>query len=53
MTSTTQAKAPDRDWLKSYYYLRFAVSAVWVVLALAARRSLPQLAAVMLVAYPA
>ncbi|MBB3911864.1 DUF308 domain-containing protein [Sphingomonas desiccabilis] len=53
MTTTTQAKAPDRDWLKSYYYLRFAVSAVWVALAFTVGRSMPQLAAVMLVAYPA
>jgi uncharacterized membrane protein HdeD (DUF308 family) len=53
MTITTQAKAPDRDWLKFYYYLRFAVSGVWVALAFSVGRSMPQLAAVMLVAYPA
>lgn len=53
MTTITQAKAPDRDWLKNYYYLRFAVSAVWVALAFTVAKSMPQLAAVMLVAYPA
>jgi hypothetical protein len=53
MTTTTQANAADRDWLKSYYYLRFAVSAVWVALAFTVAKTTPQLAAVMLVAYPA
>jgi uncharacterized membrane protein HdeD (DUF308 family) len=53
MTTTIEANAPDRDWLKTYYYLRFAVSAVWVALAFTVARSLPPLAAVMLVAYPA
>ncbi|MEI9406938.1 DUF308 domain-containing protein [Mesorhizobium argentiipisi] len=40
------------DWLKSYYYLRFAVSAAWVAVAFTAAKSVPPLAAVMLVAYP-
>ncbi|EJL31877.1 DUF308 domain-containing protein [Novosphingobium sp. AP12] len=53
MTTTIQAKAPDRDWLKTYYYLRFAVSAVWVALAFTAAQTMPALAGVMLVAYPA
>jgi uncharacterized membrane protein HdeD (DUF308 family) len=53
MTITIEANAPDRDWLKTYYYLRFAVSAVWVALAFTVAKSLPSLAAVMLVAYPA
>jgi uncharacterized membrane protein HdeD (DUF308 family) len=53
MTTTIEAKAPDRDWLKTYYYLRFAVSAVWVALAFTVAKSMPALAAVMLVAYPA
>lgn len=53
MTITFEAKAPDGGWLKTYYYLRFAVSAVWVALAFTIARSVPQLAAVMLVAYPA
>lgn len=53
MKTITDAEAPDRDWLKTYYYLRFAVSAVWVALAFTVARATPPLAAVMLVAYPA
>lgn len=53
MKTITATKSPDRDWLKTYYYLRFAVSAIWVALAFTAAKALPQLAAVMLVAYPA
>lgn len=53
MTTNFETSAPDRDWLKTYYYLRFAVSAVWVALAFTLGRGMPQLAAVMLVAYPA
>ncbi|TIQ27266.1 MAG: DUF308 domain-containing protein [Mesorhizobium sp.] len=40
-------------WLKSYYYLRFAVSAAWVALAFTVAKDSPLFAAVMLVAYPA
>lgn len=40
-------------WLKSYYFLRFAFSAVWVLLAFTVAKNSPPLAAVMLVAYPA
>ena len=53
MTTTIDAKAPDRDWLKTYYYLRFAVSAIWVALAFTVAKAMPSLATVMLVAYPA
>ena len=53
MTTTFETNAPDREWLKTYYYLRFAVSAVWVAVAFTIAKTLPQLAAVMLVAYPA
>ena len=53
MTTTIEAKAQDRDRLKTYYYLRFAVSAAWVALAFTVAKSMPALAAVMLVAYPA
>jgi uncharacterized membrane protein HdeD (DUF308 family) len=45
--------APSSDWLKTYYFLRFAVAAVWVGLAFTVAKNMPQLAAVMLVAYPA
>ncbi|MFS2108046.1 DUF308 domain-containing protein [Sphingomonas sp. Sphisp140] len=53
MKTITDTESPDRDWLKTYYYLRFAVSAIWVVLAFTVAKSMPPLAAVMLVAYPA
>jgi uncharacterized membrane protein HdeD (DUF308 family) len=53
MKTITEAKAPDRNWLKTYYYLRFAVSAIWVALAFTVAKAMPPLAAVMLVAYPA
>ncbi|RUU11187.1 DUF308 domain-containing protein [Mesorhizobium sp. USDA-HM6] len=43
----------SNGWLKSYYYLRFAVSAAWVALAIIVAKNIPPLAAVMLVAYPA
>lgn len=49
-----QSRAPSSDgWLKSYYYLRFAVSAAWVAAAFTVAKSSPALAAAMLVAYPA
>lgn len=53
MKTVTDAKAPDRDWLRTYYYLRFAVSVIWVALAFTVAEAMPPLAAVMLVAYPA
>ncbi|RWM27089.1 DUF308 domain-containing protein [Mesorhizobium sp.] len=40
-------------WLKSYYFLRFAVSAAWVALAFTVAKTGSPLAAVMLIAYPA
>ena len=53
MKTITDVQSPDRDWLKTYYYLRFAVSAIWVALAFTVAKTIPPLAAVMLVAYPA
>jgi hypothetical protein len=41
------------DWLKKYYFVRFAFSAAWVAVAFTAAKNEPALAAVMLVAYPA
>jgi uncharacterized membrane protein HdeD (DUF308 family) len=41
------------SWLKRYYFTRFAFSAVWVAVAIGIARNVPQLAAVMLVGYPA
>jgi uncharacterized membrane protein HdeD (DUF308 family) len=40
-------------WLKSYYFVRFGVSALWVALAFTVADTMPPLAAIMLVAYPA
>ncbi|TIV63706.1 MAG: DUF308 domain-containing protein, partial [Mesorhizobium sp.] len=42
----------SNGWLKNYYYLRFAVSAAWVLAAFTIAKMVPPLAAVMLVAYP-
>ncbi len=53
MTISIKTQVPNTDWLKIYYYLRFAVSAVWVALAFTLGREAPALAAIMLVAYPA
>jgi uncharacterized membrane protein HdeD (DUF308 family) len=40
-------------WLKTYYFLRFAVAAAWVAAAFTLAAHMPTLAAVMLIAYPA
>jgi len=53
MTASIETLGSNRDWLKTYYYLRFAVSTIWVALAFTVARSVLPLAAVMLVAYPA
>jgi hypothetical protein len=53
MTTAAKAQGSNTDWLKTYYYLRFAVSAAWVALAFTVGKSTPPLAAIMLVAYPA
>ncbi len=53
MTKPTENARSDDRWLKTYYYLRFAIAAAWVALAFTIGRSVPPLAAVMLVAYPA
>ncbi|MCG6204459.1 DUF308 domain-containing protein [Rhodopseudomonas sp. HC1] len=47
--SSTTASA----WLKRYYYVRAAFSLIWVALAFTVARQAPQLAAVMLIVYPA
>ncbi|WP_458097879.1 DUF308 domain-containing protein [Roseomonas sp. WA12] len=44
---------PASGWLKRYYFARFAFSAAWVAAAFSVARSAPQLAAIMLVGYPA
>ncbi|NIJ32468.1 DUF308 domain-containing protein [Sphingomonas oligoaromativorans] len=53
MAKIAKAAGSNRNWLKTYYFLRFAVSALWVALAFTLARSVPSVAAVMLVAYPA
>lgn len=53
MTMINEAAGSDRNWLKTYYFLRFAVSAAWVAAAFTVGRSLPSLAAFLLLAYPA
>ena len=40
-------------WLKRYYFTRFAFSAAWVFLAFSVAASVPLLAAIMLIGYPA
>jgi hypothetical protein len=48
---------PDRDaasrWLKSYYFTRAAVAAVWFAAAFTVAKTSPSTAAALLVAYPA
>jgi len=56
MATRTIDHAPAQSsarWLKGYYFTRFAFSAAWVALAFSAAKSVPPLAAVMLVIYPA
>jgi len=51
-TSGQNRAQSSNGWLKSYYYLRFAVSAAWVLAAVTVAKTVPPLAAIMLVAYP-
>ena len=56
MTNLTQTQprlAATSDWLRTYYFLRAAVSIVWIALAFLVGRSNPLIAAILLVAYPA
>jgi hypothetical protein len=48
-----RAAPSQSNWLRSYYFTRFAFSAVWVAIAFTLARQAPALAAAMLVAYPA
>ncbi|MDX8443719.1 DUF308 domain-containing protein [Mesorhizobium australafricanum] len=52
MSAQIDRSQPSSGWLKSYYYLRFAVSAAWVLAAVTVAKTVPPLAAIMLVAYP-
>lgn len=55
--NTPVLQPPDRlsasQWLKSYYFIRAGVSLAWVAAAFTVGRSMPPVAAVLLVAYPA
>lgn len=51
-TPKNPSARPASSWLKSYYFLRFAVSATWVAAAFTVARDSAPLAAVMLIAYP-
>jgi uncharacterized membrane protein HdeD (DUF308 family) len=48
---TAQDQAANESWLKTYYFVRAAVSAVWVFLAFSAAHT-QNLAAILLVFYP-
>ena len=53
MPTSADTAGSNQIWLQRYYFLRFAVSAAWVILAFSVARNVPPLAAVMLIAYPA
>lgn len=50
--STSPSSAARTDWLKTYYFLRAAVSVVWIVLAFTAGQAFPAAGAILLVLYP-
>ena len=56
-TITRSLAAPaalsSSGWLKRYYFTRFAFSASWVAIAFSVAKSVPTLAAIMLIGYPA
>lgn len=53
MTLSTTRPSPNANaWLKRYYFIRFAVAALWAVAALTIARDHPDLAVILLVAYP-
>jgi uncharacterized membrane protein HdeD (DUF308 family) len=52
ITNHTPAKSTS-NWLRDYYFTRAAVALGWVTLASTVGRSAPQLAAALLIAYPA
>jgi uncharacterized membrane protein HdeD (DUF308 family) len=52
MATSAEPIGSNQTWLQRYYFLRFAVSTAWVILAFGVGRTMPSLAAVMLIAYP-
>lgn len=54
MQRVDQAPAPSSSqWLRTYYFMRAAVSIVWIAAAVIIGKDAPLVAAVLLVAYPA
>ena len=54
ITNTPQASARQgNDWLKPYYFARAAFSILWVLAAFTVGRSVPAIAAALLMVYPA
>ena len=53
--ATTDSKLPlaPSNWLKNYYFARFAFSAIWVATAFTVAKNNPPLAAILLIVYPA
>ena len=47
------ARSSQKQWLKLYYFIRTAFSAVWVAAALTVGQQSPTIAVILLVAYPA
>jgi len=47
------SESPASNWLKRYYFIRFAVAAAWVAAAFTVARDWPALTTLMLVGYPA
>lgn len=53
MAKIAKITGSNRNWLKAYYFLRFAFSAIWVASAFTLAGSMSSVAMAMLVAYPA
>lgn len=50
--SQNSAIRAQNDWLKTYYFMRAAVSVAWIVLALTVGAATPMVGAILLVIYP-
>jgi uncharacterized membrane protein HdeD (DUF308 family) len=44
--------APGSDWLKTYYFIRAAVSIVWIALAVLVGKTAAPIAAILIILYP-
>lgn len=47
-----RSASAENDWLKTYYFMRAAVSVVWILLAVTVGTAMPIVGAVLLVLYP-